>query len=103
MRWKLAWCSPWARASALDHPPRQIDPDHPAVRAHRLGGAKRHQPGAASHVQHPLAGHQHSACQKGLLRRRQRGLPQRLIVGRGQVPAVALHPALQAGLHLSAG
>jgi hypothetical protein len=83
----------------IHHGLRNVDADDPARGAH---GSGRHAAGharAAGHVEHLFTRRRRRHGQHGGLRRRELFAPQRIEMRRGQVPAVALHAALQSGVH----
>ncbi len=63
------------------------------------GGAKGDESRAAGDVEDLLAGRQLGHVEQGRLCRIELGLPRTLIVRRGLIPAVALHPLLQPRVH----
>jgi hypothetical protein len=86
-------------AGHLDHGAGDVGADDTALRTHGSQALERHEPGAAGDVEHALAGPRRGARQQRPPGRGQLRLPQGLVVRRGLVPAVALHPPLQSRIH----
>ena len=86
-------------ARRYDHLLRQMGPHDRAIWPDKSGRPQRHQTRAAGDVQNPLAGSQTSHFEQGCLCRFQLILPRTLVVGRGPVPSVSLHPPLQSRVH----
>ena len=83
----------------IDHSTGQVDADDLPALTDGMSLHERDLASAASDVEHLFAGLQRRAGQQLVLRGDELRLPQRLVVGCRQVPAVALDAPLQSRLH----
>jgi hypothetical protein len=85
--------------SRLHHRVRDVDAQHTTRRPDGARRGERHHAGAAGHVEHGLASVQVGHRQQLAVNTGQRRVPVACVRVDRTVPAIALDPALQAGLH----